>query len=128
MAADLPRNYEAKLEAFQFIRDVPTDWQKSQAIAGEVGDYVVIARQERDGDDWFVGGITDESARTLTIALDFLEKGRQYQAQIYRDGGKADWLTKPYEMVIEDKTVTSESVLTLPLATSGGFAIRFEAL
>lgn len=128
MAADLPRNYLANLAAFQFIVDVPTDWQKSQAIAGEVGDFVVFARQERDGDDWYLGGLTDEKARDFTIKLDFLAEGKDYQAQIYRDGDNAEWKNNPYEMIIEQKIVTVKDTLSLALATSGGVAIRFKAL
>lgn len=128
MAADLPRNYEANLPAFQFIRDVPTDWEESKAIAGEVGDYVVFARKERNGDDWFLGGLTDEEARDISVPLDFLSKGKNYQAQIYRDGKKAEWVNNPYDMIIENKKVTSATKLSIPLATSGGVAIRFKAI
>ncbi|NQZ23384.1 MAG: glycoside hydrolase family 97 protein [Colwellia sp.] len=128
MAADLPRNYEANLAAFQFIKDVPTDWQESKAIAGEVGDFVVFARKERNGNDWFVGALTDENARELTLKLDFLEANKRYEAQIYRDGKKANWIDNPYEMIIEQKEVTAKDILQLPLATSGGVAIRFKAL
>ncbi len=128
MAADLPRNYEAKLDAFKFITDVPTDWQESKAIAGEVGDYVVFARQERDGNDWYLGALTDEASRTIQVTLDFLTLGKKYQAQIYRDGDKAEWKNNPYEMIIEKKIVTAEDTLSFKLATSGGVAIRFKAL
>lgn len=128
MAADLPRNYEANLPAFQFIKDVPTDWQESKAIAGEVGDYVVFARQERQGSDWFLGALTDENKRDIEISLDFLKPNQTYQAQIYRDGEKANWRNNPYDMVIENKVVTSSDRLTLKLATSGGTAIRFKVL
>ncbi|MFT5298681.1 MAG: alpha-glucosidase, partial [Colwellia sp.] len=128
MAADLPKNYQANLAAFQFIKDIPTNWEESKAIAGEVGEYVVFARQERDGDDWFVGALTDEKARTLTLKLDFLDKSKRYQAQIYRDGKNAEWIHNPYEMIIENKQVTANDELVLPLATSGGAAIRFIAL
>ncbi|WDE05923.1 glycoside hydrolase family 97 protein [Thalassomonas viridans] len=128
MAADLPRNYQANLPAFQFIKDVPTDWENSRALAGEVGDYVVFTRQERDGDDWYLGALTDEAERKVEVALNFLEPGRQYQAQIYRDGDKAHWLNNPYDMVIEQKTVTAKDKLTLALAASGGSAIRFKLL
>ena len=128
MAADLPKNYQANLAAFQFIKDVPTNWHESKAIAGEVGEYVAFARQERDGDDWFVGALTDEKARTLTLKLDFLDKSKRYQAQIYRDGKNAEWINNPYEMIIENKQVTANDELVLPLATSGGAAIRFKAL
>jgi len=128
MASDLPRNYEANLPAFQFIRDVPTDWQESKAIAGEIGKFVAFARQERDGKDWFVGALTNEEARDVTLPLNFLEQGKKYQAQIYRDGKKANWIDNPYEIIIEQKTVTAADSLLLPLATSGGAAIRFKAL
>ena len=128
MAADLPKSYQANLPAFQFIKDVPTDWHESIAIAGEVSDYVAFARQERDGNDWFVGALTDENAREITLKLDFLEQGKQYQAQIYRDGENAEWVNNPYDLTIENKMVTSSGKLTLALATSGGAAIRFKAL
>ena len=128
MAADLPRNYQANPAAFQFIKDVPTDWEESIAIDGEVGDYVVFARKEREGEDWYLGALTDEAARNLSVELDFLEKGKRYQAQIYRDGETAEWKNNPYDIVIENKAVTNTDSLTLPLATSGGVAIRFKAL
>ena len=128
MASDLPRNYEANLPAFQFIRDVPTDWQESKAIAGEVGKYVAFARQERDGNDWFVGALTNEEARDIQLPLNFLDKAKRYQAQIYRDGKKANWIDNPYDMIIEEKNVNASDTLTIPLATSGGVAIRFKTL
>lgn len=128
MAADLPKNYQANMPAFQFIKDVPTDWYESIAIAGEVGDYVAFARQERNGNDWFVGALTDENSREITLKLDFLEQGKRYQAQIYRDGKKAEWVNNPYDIIIENRAVKSNNSITLPLATSGGAAIRFKAL
>ncbi|CAM4378391.1 glycoside hydrolase family 97 protein [Pseudoalteromonas ostreae] len=133
MAADLPRNYLAKPDAFKFIQDVPTDWQQSIALAGEVGDYVVFARKERkrdnySGNDWFLGAVTDEQARSIEIKLDFLEQGKNFEAQIYRDGDKAQWKNNPYDLKIEKRTVTAADKLTLKLATSGGTAIRFKAL
>lgn len=128
MAADLPRNYEANLEPFQFILDVPTDWQKSIAVAGEIGDFVAIARKDRDSEDWYLGALTDEEKRTIKIDLNFLEAGKQYEAQIYRDGANAEWQAKPYDITIEKKTVKRGDQLSLPLATSGGAAIRFKLL
>lgn len=128
MAADLPRNYEKRPDALQFIKDVPADWQRSIALDGEVGDFVVTARQQRDSDDWYMGAVTDENARDIEVKLDFLAAGKTYQAQIYRDGKNADWVNKPYEMVIENKKVTSKDKLKIKLATSGGVAIRFKAL
>lgn len=128
MAADLPRNYQKHLDAFQFIRDVPTDWYQSIALAGEVGDYVVFARQAKDQQDWYLGALTDENARQVKVKLDFLDPNKRYQAQIYRDGAKADWKTNPYDYVIETKEVSAKDSLTLQLASSGGTAIRFKAL
>lgn len=125
MAADLPRNYVERLDAFQFIQDVPTDWSESIAVAGEIGDFVAFARKDRASEDWYLGALTDESERELTIKLDFLSSDKSYQAQIYRDGAEADWKSNPYDYVIENKQVTAKDTLTLALATSGGVAIRF---
>ena len=128
MAADLPRNYVERLDAFQFILDVPTDWRESKAIAGEVGEYVIFARKSRKNDDWFLGGLTNEQPRKVDIKLDFLTPKLKYLAQIYRDGDQADWLTNPYDYVIEQKTVTAHDKLTLTMASSGGAAIRFKVI
>ncbi|KTF13238.1 glycoside hydrolase family 97 protein [Pseudoalteromonas sp. H105] len=133
MAADLPRNYLAKPDAFQFIQDVPTDWQQSIALAGEVGDYVVFARKERkrdnySGNDWYLGAVTDEHARTIDIKLDFLEPNKVFEAQIYKDGDKAEWKNTPYDIKIEQRIVTAKDTLSIKLATSGGTAIRFKAI
>ncbi|CAH9067683.1 Glucan 1,4-alpha-glucosidase SusB [Pseudoalteromonas holothuriae] len=133
MAADLPKNYLAKADAFKFIKDVPTDWESSIALSGEVGDYVVFARKERQrgkytGKDWYLGAITDEHARTITVKLDFLEPNQKFEAQIYQDGKNAQWKTNPYDINISKRLVTNKDKLTLTLATSGGTAIRFKAL
>ncbi|MET0498951.1 MAG: glycoside hydrolase family 97 protein [Steroidobacteraceae bacterium] len=128
MAADLPENYERHLDAFQFIRDVPTDWERSRTVDARIGDYIVVARQQRDGVDWYLGALTDEQARTLRVGLDFLEAGRRYDAQIYRDAADADYRTNPVAYVIERRTVTSKDSLVLALAPGGGTAIRFKAL
>lgn len=128
MAADLIENYEARRDAFQFIVDVPTDWEQSKALAGEVGEYVVMARQQRGGQDWFLGALTNEQPRDLSLKLDFLDPQRRYEAQIYRDGPNADWQRAPYDMVIERRPVRASDTLALHLAASGGAAIRFKAL
>jgi len=125
MVMDLERNYEARPDAFQFIKDVPTDWDKSIALDGEVGDYAVIARKDRNSEDWYVAALTDADARKLIVDLSFLGEG-EYEAQIYRDGPKADYETNPYDMVIETKTVTSADKLSLALGRSGGAAIRLK--
>lgn len=133
MAADLPKNYLAKPDAFQFIQDVPTDWQQSIALDGEVGDFIVFARKERkrdkySGNDWYLGAVTDEEARTIEVKLDFLEKGKKFEAHIYQDGKNAEWKNNPYDLDIEKRIVSANDKLTLKLATSGGTAIRFKAL
>jgi alpha-glucosidase len=128
MAADLPENYEKNLGAFQFIRDVPTDWETSKTLQSEIGDYVVVARRPRDGQDWFLGAITDENARSLSQPLSFLAPGKKYEAQIYRDGPNADYRVNPLAITIEKKIVTSTDVLPLDLAPGGGTAIRFRLI
>jgi alpha-glucosidase len=128
MAADLPENYEKNLGAFQFIRDVPTDWETTKTLQSEIGDYVVVARQPRGSKDWFLGAITDENARTLSQPLSFLTPGKRYEAQIYRDGPGADYRTNPLAITIEKKIVTAKDVLSLDLAPGGGTAIRFRLL
>jgi len=128
MAADLPENYEKRREAFQFIVDVPTDWEESVGLDGEIGDYVVMARKKRGGDDWFLGAITDETPRTVAVQLDFLDAAKSYVAEIYRDGPGADWKTNPYAMTIEQKRVARGDKLTIGLAAGGGAAIRFRAV
>jgi alpha-glucosidase len=125
MAADLPENYEARPQAFQFIKDVEADWEESIALAGEVGDYVAIARQGRKSKEWFLGAVTDENPRDLALPLGFLEPGKAYRAQIYRDGPDAHWDTDPYAMVIEEKVVTGGETFAVRLAASGGVAVRF---
>jgi len=125
MAADLPENYEARQDAFQFIRDVPTDWETSKTLAGEIGDYVVVVRQPRGGKDWFLGAVTDETARKLAQPLSFLTPGKRYEAQIYRDGPGADYRNDPLAFQATRQQVTSKDSLTLDMAPGGGTAIRF---
>ena len=124
MAADLPENYAARPDAFQFIRDVPADWGETVALAGEVGDFVVIARRERGSDDWYVGAITDEQRRQIDLDLSFLDEDGRYDAEIYVDGADAHWESNPYSLVIEEGQVTSTDRLPLQLAPGGGAAIR----
>ncbi len=127
MAADLPENYENQ-PAFQFIRDVEVDWGKTRVLDGKIGEYVVVARQERDGDDWFVGAISDEEARTLEVPLWFLPLGRSYVAEIYADGPGAHWRDNPFPVKISTRPVDARSRLTLRLAPGGGQAIRIRPL
>jgi glucan 1,4-alpha-glucosidase len=128
MAADLPENYTAHSDAFQFIRDVPVDWDDTKVLEAEPGDYITIARKEKGNTNWFVGAITDEKARTAEVGLGFLEKGRRYQAVIYRDGDGADWKNNPEAYTIEKKVVTGGDKLVLKLAPGGGAAVSIIAL
>ncbi len=123
MAADLPENYERQ-PAFQFIRDVAVDWDTTRVLEGKIGDYVVVARRERNGQSWFVGAITDEEARTFDVPLSFLEQGRQYVAEIYADGPNANWLDNPLPVTITRQSVSKATRLRLVLAQGGGQAIR----
>ncbi|MGB5335541.1 MAG: glycoside hydrolase family 97 protein [Woeseiaceae bacterium] len=128
MAADLPENYAMFPDAFQFIVDVPTDWEESVGLAGEVGDYVAIARKHRGSDDWYLGAITDEKARSFDLSLSFLDNGRAYVAEIYRDSADANWDLNPYAYEIERQTLRNDSMLELKLAAGGGVAIRFRPI
>lgn len=128
MVADTPENYAKYPEPMKFIRDVPTDWQDTRVLNAEIGDYVTIARKERDGENWYVGAVGDEQERTVSFKLDFLTPGKSYVAEIYRDGDDADYRTeKRHSIVIENKKLTSADTLTMRLAPGGGFAIRLVA-
>ncbi|MEO1245199.1 MAG: glycoside hydrolase family 97 protein [Pseudomonadota bacterium] len=125
MVPDLPENYRARPDAFRFVVDVPTDWEDSLALAGEVGDYVVIARREREGDDWYLGAITDERERQISVPLAFLPAGRAYTAELYTDAADAHWESNPYGIDIRSAEYTHDDTLELKLAAGGGAAIRF---
>jgi alpha-glucosidase len=124
MACDLPENYMKHADAFRFIEDVPCDWEQSLLVDGQIGAFCVFARQERGGDNWFIGGINADEPRTVEVPLTMLEKGKRYRATIYRDGKKADWQTNPYDYVIETKTVQANKRLKIKMASGGGFAIK----
>jgi alpha-glucosidase len=123
MANDDPSAYEG-VKAFDFIRDVPTDWEQTKVIDAVIGDYIVTARQQRGATDWFLGAITDENARELSVPLTFLGKGK-WLAQIYADAPDASWEDNPTAVQYSEKELTSADTLELKLATSGGCAIRF---
>ncbi|MEX0720986.1 MAG: glycoside hydrolase family 97 protein [Balneolaceae bacterium] len=125
MAADLPENYNANSEPFQFIKDVPTDWQDTQVLNADIGHYITIVRKDRNSEEWYLGSVSDENGRNLEEPLHFLDSDRKYVAEIYRDGDDADWQNNPYEIVIEKKLVDSRTILPLRLAAGGGQAIRF---
>ena len=123
MAADLVENYERHLDAFQFIKDVAVDWDETRYLEAEPGDYLTIARKAKGTGNWFVGGITDEHARTANLSLDFLEPGKKYVATLYADAKDADYQTNPTAYQIKKGVVTSKSKLAIKLARSGGFAL-----
>ncbi|NML65484.1 glycoside hydrolase family 97 protein [Hymenobacter sp. RP-2-7] len=123
MAADLPENYEAHPDAFKFIEDVPVDWDDTRVLEAEPGEYITTARQEKDSQRWFVGAITGEHARTATLDLGFLPKGKTYRATIYADAPGADWHTNPEAYRISQQTVRAGTRLRLPLAPGGGAAV-----
>ncbi len=122
MACDLPENYENQ-PAFQFIRDVGVDWDQTEVLNGEVGDYVTIARKERETGNWFIGGITDENAREISIDFDFLDEGVEYEAIIYKDAEDANYENNPTAIAIEEIDISKGSSVTVQLAEGGGFAI-----
>ncbi|MFW5974717.1 MAG: glycoside hydrolase family 97 protein [Bacteroidota bacterium] len=124
MVPDLPKYYEGH-PAFQFIREVGVNWEQTKALNGEVGDYVTIARQERETGNWFLGAITDEEPRNITVELDFLEPETQYKAVVYRDGKDAHWNKNPQSYHIEEMLVNEKDTLELELAAGGGAAISF---
>jgi len=126
MAADLPENYENQPDAFQFIRDVPVDWEETRVLHAKIGDYLTIVRKDRNSDDWYLGSVTDESGRVLKIKLDFLDSDKSYVAEIYEDAASADWKSNPLAIKIHKKMpVWSKMGMTLTLAPGGGTAIRF---
>jgi alpha-glucosidase len=125
MAADAIENYEGQ-PALSFIESCPTTWSQTLVPNGEIGKYITTVRKERGGDRWFIGSITNEEARDINIALDFLDEGATYRAVIYEDGPNADYERNPYEMTIRQINVNKGDTLHLRLARSGGAAIRIE--
>lgn len=123
MAADLVENYEKHMDVFQFIKDVAVDWDDSEYIEAEPGDYITVARKAKGTDNWFVGGITDENARTAGFTLDFLTPGKQYVAILYADGKDADYKENPTSYQIKKGIVTNKTKISVREARSGGFAL-----
>jgi len=123
MAADLLENYEQHLDAFQFIQDVPVDWDDTRILEAEPGEYVTIARRQKGAASWFVGAITNENRRTATVDLGFLPQGRRYVATLYADAPDADWNTNPEAYRISRQTVRAGRKLRVALASGGGAAL-----
>lgn len=123
MAADLPETYERFMDAFQFIKDVALDWDRSVYLEAEPMEYVTVARKAKNSDNWFVGSTGGAEARKSRLDFSFLPQGRKYRATIYRDGENAHYRTAPQDYIIETRTVDSRTRLTLPVAAGGGYAI-----
>lgn len=123
MAADLPETYERFMDAFQFIKDVALDWDRSVYLEAEPMEYVTVARKAKDSENWFVGSTAGAEPRKSNLDFSFLPKGRKYRATIYRDGKNAHYKTAPQDYVIETRTVDSRSHMTLPVAACGGYAL-----
>ena len=125
MACDLPENYEGN-PAFQFIRDVGVTWEKTIVLDGEIGDFVIIARQERKTGNWFIGGISDENEREITVSFDFLDKGINYKGIVYKDGADAHWNENPTSIIIDSLEISSGMEMKFKLAAGGGIAISLK--
>lgn len=128
MAADIPENYNRFMDAFQFIKDVAVDWDESRYLEAEPGQYIVAARKAKGKDEWYVGCTAGEKGHTSDLKLDFLDKGRKYEAVIYADAKDAHYLDNPQAYTITRKTVTDKSRLKLAAAPGGGYAISIKPL
>ena len=128
MAADLPENYNRFLDAFQFIKDVGLDWEKSLYLEAEPGSYITIARKEKGTDKWFVGNVNGKKDRVSEITLDFLDKSKKYMATVYSDGDDANYKTNPQSYKIKKTKVSAKSKLSLKSVEGGGYAISIVAI
>ena len=125
MAADRPKFYlENYPKLFKFIHDVPTSWEKSIPLLGSIGEYFVIARQDRNSPDWYIGGVTNEEGRKVELYIDFLEPGINYIAEIYRDSADAHYRDHQLGYIIEEKIFRQGDRIDIYMAPGGGFAIR----
>jgi len=123
MAADLPENYNRFKDAFQFIKDVAIDWDESQYLEAEPGEYITVARKEKGSNNWFIGNVNGLTSRDSSIKLAFLEKGKKYEATIYADAKDAHYKTNPQAYIIRKEAVNNKTKLTLFSAPGGGYAI-----
>ena len=127
MVADLPENYKKYNDAFQFIKDVPCNWSRSIYLEAEPADYITVARQDKNSNDWYIGGKCDENGHKSVLKLDFLDKDYIYDCTIYADAKNADYKNNPKAYKITHKKVKKGDVLKLTMAPGGGFAISLEA-
>ena len=126
MAGDLPETYNKFMDAFQFIKDVAVDWDESDILEAEPGDYITIARKAKNKEEWFIGAITDENPRVANITFAYLPKGKTYIATIYADGNEASYDKNPQSYAIRKIKVTSKTKLKQLLAAGGGAAISIK--
>ena len=123
MAADFPEHYNKFADAFQFIKDVAIDWDESKYLEAEPGDYITVARKAKGTNNWFIGNVNGETPRTSKIKLDFLDKGKTYEATIYADAKDAHYKTNPQAYTIRKVKVNSKSQLSQYAAPGGGYAV-----
>ncbi|ROT08886.1 glycoside hydrolase family 97 protein [Muribaculaceae bacterium Isolate-037 (Harlan)] len=128
MAADVPEVYTRFMDAFQFIKDVPVDWDESRYLEAEPGQYIVAARKRKGGDDWYVGCTSGENGHASTLSLDFLEPGKKYEATIYADAPDAHYQNNPQAYVISKKKVDAKTRLKMKAAPGGGYAISIKPM
>ena len=128
MAADLPENYERFADAFQFIKDVPVDWQESVYLEAEPGRYITVARKDKHSDNWYIGNTSNENGHTSELLLNFLDKNKKYEATIYADAKNADWQTNPKAYTITKQKVNAKTKLKLTAAKGGGYAISIKEI
>jgi len=126
MAADLPETYNKFMDAFQFIKDVAADWDETDILEAEPGDYITIARKAKNKNEWYVGGITDENPRVAHISFSYLPKGQTFTATVYADGKDASYDKNPQSYTIRKIKVNAKTVLKQPLAAGGGVAISIK--
>lgn len=126
MAADIIENYKTRMDAFQFIKDVPVEWSRSLYLEAMPGDYVTIARKDKHSEDWYIGSSVDENGHRSQIKLDFLTPGKKYEATIYKDAKGISWDNNPSSYDISRKQVTSKTVLKIDSAPGGGFAVSLK--
>ena len=125
MACDMPEHYAEKMDAFQFIKDVPVDWSESRYIDAEPGEFIIVARRDKNSANWFAGGVAASPGKDYDLALDFLEPGAEYTATIYADAPDADCITNPEAYTIGTRQVTSTDTIPVHMARGGGVAISF---
>ena len=128
MAADLPENYARFMDAFQFIKDVPIDWEKSIYLEAKPGQYIVVARKEKGGENWYIGCTANENGHTSVLNFDFLDSGKQYETIIYRDDVDAHYLENPQAYITSSQKITSKSRIKISAAPGGGYAMSIKLI